>query len=994
MKNKLLVVVALVLVFSLAICVLVACDDVPPDTTLDQIVSDGASVEGGSFPEGSTLKITPIATTSEQGKNVLEAIKDEQYNVFKPVYILDISVVKDNAKVQPNGKVKVTIPVTAEYASYRTILHIKDDGTIERLSATYANGKITFETDSFSIFVLVEPVVINDHTHTYSDEWSSDKTHHWHAATCGHDDQKSDLGEHTWNDGTEIKPATEKEAGQIKYVCAVCDYEIIETTQTHTHTFSKEWSQSETHHWHAATCVHTDLKDSYGEHRYEENGWEEEKPATETEEGVKVRVCIDCKYEDRQPIPKLEHVHTNSEDWTSDGTYHWHASTCGHENEIKDKAECSGGTATCTQKAVCSVCHKEYGELSDHDFTKKVKTEPYLAEAATCLSHAKYYYSCECGEKGTETFEDTYGRLAICTYNEAEVCTVCETPVTDWLKFEKRSDGESYKVTGTKSPNGRKTECLVVPSTYEGKPVVEIANQAFYYSTLNPKHVVLPDSIQILGKKTFHPSTETITIGKGLKTIDDSSFGTGFGGYENLWQITISEDNPYFKMVDGVMYTKDGKTLIKYPAELEGNKFTIDSNVETIWSYAFEATQNLTEVVIPDNVTTMMHDAFNDSHIQSIDIGLGIKTIPESAFAESHLYNVKLEGNIEKIEQSAFQNCRNLKTLTFGTKVTEIGSNAFNGCRQLKEIEIPDNVKTLGEGAFRGTNGVQSIVIGSGIEEIPISAFENSTINVANPTITIGSNVTTIGDWAFYSAKIRSITIPASVTTIGNNAFFNCQQLTSIVIPNTVKSLDTACFKDCKLLAEVTLSNQLTEIPGDAFRNCVKLTSITIPNSVKTIGDYAFTACTTLETINFGTGLTSIGNNAFENCYALESITIPDGVKELGHNLFKGCSALKTVVLPESVNKISGYTFMDCTALQSVTFKDATDKKLYFEYIDTIYSYTFDSVEKIISMLSNNEIKYNNTYYLYSIAEYNQAYPSSPITEETKIVRWEERETA
>lgn len=706
-----------------------------------------------------------------------------------------------------------------------------------------------------------------------------------------------------------------------------------------------------------------------------------------------MRVCIGCKYEDRQSIPKLEHVHTNSKDWTSDGTSHWHASTCGHENEIKDKAECSGGTATCTQKAVCSVCSNEYGELLDHDFTQKVKTEPYLAEAATCLSRAKYYYSCVCGEKGTETFEDTYGRLAICTYNEAEVCTVCETPASDWFVFAKRADGESYKVTDTKSVNGRKTEYLVVPSTYNDKPVVEIADQAFYYSTLNPKHLVLPDSIQIVGSKVLYPYIETITIGKGLKTIADAAFGTGFGGYEELRQITISEDNPYFKMVDGVMYTKDGKTLIKYPAELEGTEFTIDSNVETIWSYAFEATQNLTVVVIPDNVTTMMHDAFNESHIQSIDIGLGIKTIPESAFAGSHLHNVKLEGNIEKIERYAFSACRNLKTVVFGSNVLSIGHGAFDSCRQIREINIPDNVKTLGDGAFRGTNDVQSIVIGSGIEEIPTSAFESSTSSVANPTITIGSNVTTIGDWAFSSAKIRSITIPASVTTIGNNAFLNCQQLTSIVIPNTVKSLDTACFKGCKLLAEVTLSNQLTEIPGSAFQNCAALTSIAIPNSVKTIGKYAFANCKKLETINFGTGLTSIGDNAFEYCEKLTSMTIPDGVEELGHNLFKGCSTLKTVVLPTSIHKISGYTFVECAALESVTFAGTEPKVMYFDFTG-IYTYTFDSVEKTISMLSNNELKYNNYYYLYSLATYNKEHSSSPITEETKVTPWEERETA
>ena len=70
----------------------------------------------------------------------------------------------------------------------------------------------------------------------------------------------------------------------------------------------------------------------------------------------------------------------------------------------------TGGTATCTHKAVCSVCCMEYGELAEHVYDKQVAIAEYLASAATCTHKATYYYSCECGAKGTETFE--YGELA------------------------------------------------------------------------------------------------------------------------------------------------------------------------------------------------------------------------------------------------------------------------------------------------------------------------------------------------------------------------------------------------------------------------------------------------------------------------------------------------------------------------------------------------------------------------------------------------------
>ena len=80
----------------------------------------------------------------------------------------------------------------------------------------------------------------------------------------------------------------------------------------------------------------------------------------------------------------------------------------------------TGGTATCTQKAVCSVCGMEYGELAPHVYDQRVTAEENLASAATCTAKATYYYSCVCGEKGTETFE--YGELAPHVYDK-EVAT-------------------------------------------------------------------------------------------------------------------------------------------------------------------------------------------------------------------------------------------------------------------------------------------------------------------------------------------------------------------------------------------------------------------------------------------------------------------------------------------------------------------------------------------------------------------------------------------
>ncbi len=98
------------------------------------------------------------------------------------------------------------------------------------------------------------------------------------------------------------------------------------------------------------------------------------------------------------------HKHTPATEWLSDGTNHYHACTFEGCTEKLDVTPCSGGTATCQHKAVCSVCNAEYGELGAHVYNKQVATESYLKDAATHQLAAVYYKSCECGANGTETF--------------------------------------------------------------------------------------------------------------------------------------------------------------------------------------------------------------------------------------------------------------------------------------------------------------------------------------------------------------------------------------------------------------------------------------------------------------------------------------------------------------------------------------------------------------------------------------------------------------
>lgn len=146
---------AIVLTVILVCCIVfAACDG---ETTLDNLKNEyGIVIEGGGFKEGATLVSKVIELVSEEGKNALEAIKNQEYNKDGDIHIFDISVLMDGVEVQPDGKVKVTLPAPKSDVSNYDVFHIKDGNTVEKLIATILDGKVSFETDSFSMFVLVE----------------------------------------------------------------------------------------------------------------------------------------------------------------------------------------------------------------------------------------------------------------------------------------------------------------------------------------------------------------------------------------------------------------------------------------------------------------------------------------------------------------------------------------------------------------------------------------------------------------------------------------------------------------------------------------------------------------------------------------------------------------------------------------------------------------------------------------------------------------------
>ncbi len=144
------------------------------------------------------------------------------------------------------------------------------------------------------------------------------------------------------------------------------------------------------------------------------------------------------------------------------------------------------------------------------------------------------------------------------------------------------------------------------------------------------------------------------------------------------------------------------------------------------------------------------------------------------------------------------------------------------------------------------------------------------------------------------------ITIPKNVNgqdvkTIADRGFEECNEITSITIPEGISAIGKLAFIDCTSLKSITIPDSVTEIGKEAFSGCRALESITVPSNVETIHATTFKSCGALTAVNLGEKLTAIESIAFEGCSALSSITIPASVKRIDAYAFNYCNELKDI---------------------------------------------------------------------------------------------------
>ncbi len=221
-----------------------------------------------------------------------------------------------------------------------------------------------------------------------------------------------------------------------------------------------------------------------------------------------------------------------------------------------------------------------------------------------------------------------------------------------------------------------------------------------------------------------------------------------------------------------------------------------------------------------------------------------------------------------------------------------------------------------------------NVIIPAKFKNLPVTSIAQKGFYKC-PNITsviIPNSIKTIEESAFYYClSLRGVLFNdgSLLNDIEDFAFFHCPMLTNINIPNNVTYIGKQVFQDCGF-SSINLPSKITVISEGLFASCVNLTSIKIPNGVTSIETNAFTTCARLASVTIPEGVTKIGETAFSSCNSLTNLVIPDSVSELGEKVFMHSEKLERIDLPRNIKNIPSGLFNGCKGLVSVTFGNIT----------------------------------------------------------------------
>ncbi len=495
----------------------------------------------------------------------------------------------------------------------------------------------------------------------------------------------------------------------------------------------------------------------------------------------------------------------------------------------------------------------------------------------------------------------------------------------------------------------------------------DIETTAFHFSGI--EEIIIPESMISINPSVFRNTPlKDITIGENIVEIVDM-----FHDIYGLENIDVNEQNNTFKSEDGVLYSNDKKTLLRYPLAKKGT-FTMPSGVEEI-----------------------APRAFSYSEVEKIVMNEGLKEIGDEAFYQNNnLFQIALPESLEKIGDNAFMNSKNLKGvfLSNPTDYPLLGLNSFAGVNSSITVYAPSEiVDDLQNDTTWNTFDIDQkdrVIDGYHLtfldeeEGYRIESVIKDEKDLTVPSQIDGVDIVEVGSFAF-NATVRRIQLPYTVKTIhsyafttnldsqlstivfeqgslleeiGQNAFFDCRALTNIVLPSSPPEVIGAAtitelagrvrlITDDISLYENTVFEALSIVSNsDVFGDFVatqkdsqmKITGylgedreIIVPDEINslpvvsvaknlinptTIRVVVSAGIKEIEDFAFSSNIYNL--DVYETPMAITDIVFENGVETIGKRAFDGLN-IKNINIPASVTDISVEAFDGCFSIEEIT---------------------------------------------------------------------------
>ena len=283
--------------------------------------------------------------------------------------------------------------------------------------------------------------------------------------------------------------------------------------------------------------------------------------------------------------------------------------------------------------------------------------------------------------------------------------------------------------------------------------------------------------------------------------------------------------------------------------------------------------------------------AFMSKKLSNVVLPQGLTTIGTAAFAGCNIESIVLPTTLENIEPYAFSSCNNLKSITLPAGLRQLGEGAFARCKSLQEATInPDDSFSVGKDAFLDCTALSSVTIGNNVTAIGPGAFSGCTA-LASPTISSNSNLTTIAEAAFAASAVENIALNQcnQLTTIGMWAFANTP-LQNVTLPESLESLGDGAFYYNLNMEQINLPAAITSLSNYlmAGNNAVDMEQ-PLHDGVTSIGDYAFYNWDQMRNFTFPQSVEYVGTMAMAGQTSLELVTAhPLTVPALGDSVWAG----------------------------------------------------------------------------------------------------------